>query len=295
MSVRRDRLGKGLGALLGEYLAEPQEGEVRKIALASIVPNPLQPRQEFPAAELEELTNSIRENGLLQPLLVRPSPTAAGRYELVAGERRFRAVTSLGWQEAAAVVREVDDEALLVLALVENLQREALNPLEEAEGYRSLGDRFGMTQEQIAQAVGRERSTVANLLRLLKLPPSIRKLLKEGRLSMGHARALLAIEDPLKAGDLARRAADEGWSVREVEKRAAGRKVAPRNGKHEAAAGDPVLRALEEALREHLATRVHLRGGTKGKGSIEIPFDTTEEFERVFALITGREASEVVG
>jgi ParB family chromosome partitioning protein len=226
---------------------------------------------------------------------VRPSRTEPGRYELVAGERRLRAVTSLGWPEAAAIVRDVDDEALLVLALVENLQREALNPLEEAEGYRSLSERFGMTQEQIARSVGRERSTVANLLRLLKLPPSIRKLLKEGRLSMGHARALLSIEDPLKAGDLARRAADEGWSVREVEKRSAGRKVAPRNGKVEKSAGDPILRALEEALREHLATRVHLRGSSKGKGSIEIPFDSTQEFERVFALITGREASEVVG
>jgi ParB family transcriptional regulator, chromosome partitioning protein len=295
MSARRDRLGKGLGALLGEYLAEPQEGEVRRVPVDSILPNPLQPRQEFPPAELEELANSIRENGLLQPLLVRPSRSGNGKYELVAGERRFRAVSSLGWPEVAAIVREVDDEALLVLALVENLQREALNPLEEAEGYRSLTERFGMTQEQIAQAVGRERSTVANLLRLLKLPPSIRKLLKENRISMGHARALLGIEDPLKAGDLARRAADEGWSVREVEKRSGSRKAATRNGKPDAPPADPVLRALEEALRDHLATRVQLRGVSKGKGSIEIPFDSTEEFERVFALITGREASEVVG
>jgi ParB family chromosome partitioning protein len=295
MSVRRDRLGKGLGALLGEYLAEPQEGEVRKIRLDAIVPNPLQPRQEFPPAELEDLANSIRENGLLQPLLVRPSRAANGRYELVAGERRFRAVSSLGWEEAAAIVRDVDDEALLVLALVENLQREALNPLEEAEGYRSLTERFGMTQEQIARAVGRERSTVANLLRLLKLPPSIRKLLKEGRLSMGHARALLAIEDPIRAGELARRAADEGWSVREVERRSTTRKGPRRGAQSNGAATDPVLRALEEALREHFASRVQLRGLAKGKGSIEIPFDSTEEFERVFALLTGREASEVVG
>ena len=295
MTGRRDRLGKGLGALLGEYLAEPNEGEVRRIRLDSIVPNPLQPRQEFAPAELEELANSIRENGLLQPLLVRPSHSANGQYELVAGERRFRAVTSLGWEEAAAIVREVEDDALLVLALVENLQREALNPLEEAEGYRSLTDRFGMTQEQIARAVGRERSTVANLLRLLKLPPSIRKLLKEGRLSMGHARALLAIEDPVRAGDLAKRAADEGWSVREVEKRSTGRKPQRADAKLNGSTADPVLRALEEALREHLSTRVQLRGGAKGKGSIEIPFDTAEEFERVFALITGREASEVVG
>src|SRR5690606_29872933 len=140
------------------------------------------------------------------------------RWELVAGERRFRAVGLLGWSEVHAVVREVDDEAMLVLALVENLQREALSPLEEAEGYRTLADRFGMTQESIARSVGKDRSTVANFLRLLRLPPSIRRLLEEGRLSMGHARALLAVPDPVRAAQLARRAADEGWPVREVER-----------------------------------------------------------------------------
>jgi ParB family transcriptional regulator, chromosome partitioning protein len=292
---KRDRLGKGLGALLGEYLAEPQEGEIRKLRLESILPNPLQPRQEFSPSELEDLASSIKENGLLQPLLVRPARNSTGRFELVAGERRFRAVSSLGWQEAPAVIRDVDDEALLVLALVENLQREALNPLEEAEGYRALSDRFSMTQEQIARAVGRDRSTVANLLRLLRLPPSIRKLLKENRLSMGHARALLGVEDGVRAAELARRAAEEGWSVREVERRASARKVRRRNPDAGAASTDPVIQALEEALRDHLATRVHLRGLARGKGTIEIPFATAEEFERLFALIAGREASEVVG
>jgi ParB family chromosome partitioning protein len=295
-AAKRDRLGKGLGALLGEYLAEPQEGEIRKLPVAEIVPNPLQPRQEFSASELEDLASSIRENGLLQPLLVRPSRQGPGRFELVAGERRFRAVSSLGWTEVATVIRDVDDEALLVLALVENLQREALNPLDEAEGYRSLAERFSLTQEQIARAVGRDRSTVANLLRLLKLPPSIRKLLKESRLSMGHARALLAVDDPVRAADLARRAADEGWSVREVERRAAARKPRPRGaGVDRPPSGDVVIRALEEALREHLSTRVHLRGLARGKGRIEIPFATAAEFERLFAIIAGREASDVVG
>ena len=202
---------------------------------------------------------------------------------------------SLGWEEVSAIVRDVDDDALLVLALVENLQREALNPLEEAEGYRSLGERFGMTQEQIARAVGRDRSTVTNILRLLKLPPSIRKLLKDGKLSMGHGRALLGVEDPVRAAELARQAAEQGWSVREVEKRAAARKVQGRGRIPDAVSGDPVVRALEEALRDYLATRVQLRGLAKGKGTIEIPFDTTEEFERIFALVVGREASEVVG
>ena len=292
---RKDRLGRGLGALLGDYLAPEAapSGDVRTVAVASILPNPLQPRKEFSEAELEELTSSIRENGLLQPLLVRPA--AAGRYELVAGERRFRAIQRLGWQEAPVVVRKVDDEALLVLALVENLQREELNPLEEAEGYRTLVERFGLTQDEIAVAVGKDRSTVANLIRLLKLPPSIRRLVEAGELSMGHARALLSIEDPARAAELARQAAKDGWSVRDIEKHA--REGAPRTVERpttQAASRDPVVRALEEALRERLATRVQIRAGKKGTGVIEVPFHGSEDFERVFALIAGREASEIV-
>jgi ParB family transcriptional regulator, chromosome partitioning protein len=293
---RKDRLGRGLGALLGDYMDAPADaGEVRRIPVRAVVPNPLQPRQEFSDAELGELAASIRENGLLQPLVVRPSPTTEGRYELVAGERRFRSVQGLGWEDVPVLVRDVDDEALLVLALVENLQREQLNPLEEAEGYQSLIQRFDMTQEEIARAVGKDRSTVANCLRLLKLPVSIRQLLRGGEISMGHARALLGVEDPVRAGDLARQAVKEGWSVREVERRVRGsggstapRKVGP------APVRDPLLRTLEEALRGRLGTRVQIRRGGKGKGVIEVPFHDTEDFERVFALITGVEASEVV-
>jgi len=197
--------------------------------------------------------------------------------------------------EVPVVVREVEDDALLVLALVENLQREELNPIEEAEGYRTLADRFGFTQEEISQAVGKERSTVANLLRLLKLAPSIRRLVESGDLSMGHARALIAIEDPLRAADLARAAVKEGWSVREMERRARG--PVPKGGARAATpagAGDPMVRALEEALRERLATRVHIRGGKKGTGVIEVPFHGSEDFERIFVLLAGREASEIL-
>jgi len=190
----RDRLGKGLGALLGEYLdPETSSGDVHSLPVKSIVPNPVQPRRVFKEGELEELAASIRENGLLQPLVVRPAPGAQGRYELVAGERRLRAVTSLGWPDVAVLVRETSDETLLVLALVENLQREALNPIEEAEGYAALSEQYGMSQSDIAGVVGTDRSTVANLIRLLKLPPSIRRLLEDGSLSMGHARALLCL------------------------------------------------------------------------------------------------------
>ena len=189
---RKDRLGRGLGALLGDYSTAEKApaGDVRSVVISSIFPNPLQPRREFSEAELAELTSSIGENGLLQPLLVRPA--GPGRYELVAGERRLRSVQRLGWQEVPVVVRKVEDESLLVLALVENLQREELNPLEEAEGYRTLTERFGLTQEEVSRAVGKDRSTVANLLRLLKLPPSLRRLLEAGELSVGHARALLS-------------------------------------------------------------------------------------------------------
>jgi ParB family transcriptional regulator, chromosome partitioning protein len=299
VSSRRDRLGKGLGALIGEALGPVQETEVRRLRVDAIVPNPLQPRQEFSEKELEELSESIRQNGLMQPITVRPSRSASANpgYELVAGERRLRAVRRLGWDEVSAVVRDVDDDALLVLALVENLQREALDPLEEAEGFKALQDRFSMTQEEIARAVGRERSTVANLMRLLKLPPSIRKLVKGGKLSMGHARALLGIEDPGRVAELGRRAAEEGWSVREVERRASLKKAERAgNGKQRApSSSDPIVHALEEALRERLSTRVLVRGVARGKGTIEIPFDSDEEFERLFALIAGREASEVVG
>jgi len=299
--MKKDRLGRGLGALLGEYMSEdgrPPDGEVVRVPLKAIVPNPLQPRQEFAPNELEELVSSIRENGLLQPLVVRPSPKSPDRFELVAGERRFRSLQALGWDDAPAMVREVDDETLLVLALVENLQREALNPLEEAEGFQSLIDRFAMTQEEVAQAVGKSRSSVANTLRLLGLPHSVRRLVAAGELSAGHARALLSLDDAVRMAELAKEGVKGGWSVREMERRAkAGRRrTPPARSAPTRAASDPVVRALEEALQERLATRVSIRGGgRKGKGVIEIPFLGTQDFERLFALITGEEASDVLG
>jgi len=303
--ARKQRLGKGLGALLGsDYMAEPSgESDVRTLALDAIAPNPLQPRREFKEDELGELMSSIRENGLLQPLVVRPDPDAPGeRYQLVAGERRFRALSRLKWTEAPAVVRDVDDRTLLVLALVENLQREALGPLEEAEGFQALAEDFGLTQAQIAEAVGKNRATVANTLRLLRLPPSIRRLLEDGELTMGHARALLAVDDPGRLVELGRRAAREGWSVRETEARtrkaAAAAEGAGKGRGHKRTpdpSSDPVLAALQESLREALGTRVRLKGGQSGAGVVEVPFRDPEDFERVFHLLTGREVTEVTG
>jgi len=295
---KKERLGRGLSALLGDYLEEdtPAEaGEVRQLPVGSIRPNPFQPRKEFQPEELNELADSIRQNGLLQPLMVRPAPSGPDRWELVAGERRFRAVSNLGWAEVPAIVREVDDQTLLVLALVENLQREALGPLEEAEGYRVLTDSFGLSQGEIAQAVGKDRSTVANTLRLLQLPPSVRKLVAEGSLTAGHVRPLLGLDDPVRAGDLARRAAREGWSVRQVEKMVKrGRGPEKRKAATGTGAQDPLVQALQEELRNVLGTRVVLRQGRKGRGVIEVPFLSPEDFERVFLLLTGREASSVL-
>ncbi len=293
----KDRLGRGLGALLGDYMtAEPPKGDVQRIPVSSLVPNPQQPRRSFSKAELAELAASIEQNGLLQPLLVRPAPGLDGRYELVAGERRLRAVSSLGWHDVPVVVRDVDDDTLLVLALVENLQREALGPLEEAQGYRALADQYGLTQEEIARSVGKDRSTIANMLRLLRLPVSVRKLVEEGRLSVGHARALLAIDDPLRLADLARSAVRGGWSVREIERQVKKlTKVANTAAATERTSSDPILQALEEELRSVLATRVRIRTANKKEGVIEVPFHDPEDFERLFALMAGREASEIVG
>ena len=290
--MSHDRLGKGLGALLGDYLEpELQPGEVQKLRITSILPNPMQPRRSFVQAELEELAASIAENGLLQPVVVRAA-AGADSYELIAGERRLRAVGILGWDEVPVIVRDASDRTLLVLALVENLQREALNPLEEAEGYASLGEQFDMKQADIAAAVGKDRSTVANLLRLLKLPVSVRRLVERGSLSAGHARALLAVDDPVRVAELGQQAAKEGWSVREVERRVNGTSRKRRKRK-KTATSDPIVKAFESQLRDHFSTRVTIRGEEGRKGSIEIQYHGPEDFERIYELMTGQDSSRV--
>ena len=290
--MSHDRLGKGLGALLGDYLEpELQPGEVQKLRITSILPNPMQPRRSFVQAELEELAASIAENGLLQPVVVRAA-AGADSYELIAGERRLRAVGILGWDEVPVIVRDASDRTLLVLALVENLQREALNPLEEAEGYASLGEQFDMKQADIAAAVGKDRSTVANLLRLLKLPVSVRRLVERGSLSAGHARALLAVDDPVRVAELGQQAAKEGWSVREVERRVNGTSRKKRKRK-QTATSDPIVKAFESQLRDHFSTRVTIRGEGGRKGSIEIQYHGPEDFERIYELMTGQDSSRV--
>ena len=298
-----DRLGRGLGALLGDYMQEPvsagpESDSSTRVPIRAVAANPFQPRRKFQAAELSELAASIRVNGLLQPVLVRRSPS--GRtYQLVAGERRLRAVKLLGWKEIPAQIREVEDRTLLVLALVENIQREDLGPLEEAKAYGVLRDKFGYGQREVAEAVGKSRSTVANVLRLLTLPPSVRRLLEEGTLSMGHGRAILGVDDPVKAADVARQAVSESWSVRETERRVrelAGQdKPRTRTRKDEERERDPAIGALEEVLSDHLGARVGIQWKGRGDGAIRISFRGARELERVFAVVTGKEAAEIVG
>jgi ParB family transcriptional regulator, chromosome partitioning protein len=294
--VKRDRLGRGLGALLGEHLREEPPGGVqaRMVPTSAIAPNPYQPRREFSEQDLADLTASLRENGLLQPIVVRPSPDGSvAKWELVAGERRWRAGMRLGWTEIPAVVKDVDDRTLLVLALVENLQRAQLSALEEAEGYQRLGEEFALTQQQVADVVGKDRSTVANALRLLQLPASVRQLLREGALSAGHARALLGLENDRRIADAARQAADEGWSVRDVEAYVKRARKAPRTpaGERDRDSG---VRALEEELQRVFGTDVKIRQARGRKGRIEIPFYGADDFERIFELLAGQSATDVV-
>jgi ParB family chromosome partitioning protein len=298
-SKSRSRLGKGLGALLGEYLPEEAaEGRsgYRTVPVARIAPNPLQPRREFTEEQLGELEASIRENGLLQPLVVRPATAlspAGAEWELVAGERRWRAVRRLGWSEVPVVVREIDDRTLLVLAIVENVQREDLSPLEEAEGYRRLLEDFGYTQKEVAETVGKDRSTVANLLRLLQLPASVQRMVGEGSLSMGHARALLGLDDERRIADLARATVQKGLSVRAVEEqvrrqRAPSASGAPRSARAPAPA-DPHVRHLEGELQRLLGTAVRIHVARGERGRIEIPFYGSDDFQRVVEVLLGVE------
>lgn len=283
---RPRRLGRGLEALLGTAAPAQQAADLLRLPLSQIRPNPFQPRRDFAPAELAELQASLRANGLLQPVTVRSAPNGAG-YELVAGERRFRAATALGWTEIPALVKEVDDKALLTLALVENLQRSDLNPVEEAEGYLRLQEAFGLSQAQIAEAVGRDRATVANAIRLLALPISVRRMLSEGQLSAGHGRALLSLKDEGSIVAMAREAASNALSVREVERRARDRSPAPRRAAKPGAAStsDGEARRIEDQLRKYFQTDVALVLDGPAKGEIRLRFYSSEDLSRILDLM----------
>ncbi|MEO8276510.1 MAG: ParB/RepB/Spo0J family partition protein [Thermoanaerobaculia bacterium] len=275
MNDKKRGLGRGLSALIAT-----DEG-LRSLAVSQIHPNRLQPRTEFDDSELEELAASIRSQGLIQPLIV--SPTGKGTYTIVAGERRWRAAQRAGLTVVPVVVRQVrDDRELLELALVENLQRSDLNPMEEAEAYRTLQENFGLSQEEIATRVGKARPAVTNTLRLLKLPPAIQDFLRSGRLTAGQVRPLLAISDPDRQQQLAERALQEGLSSRSMEELASGKKAGKKSSKK---TQEPHAGAAAERLTRQLQTRVEIERRGKG-GTIRIHFHSEEELIRLYERIT---------
>ena len=283
------RLGRGLEALLGPTREEAErEGSLTELLVADIKPNPFQPRRDVDPAALEELKSSIKQVGLMQPVVVRPAPNGGGGFELIAGERRLRACQALGWEKIPAVTRDVDDRTVLTLALIENLQRDDLSPVDEARGYERLIAEFFLTQQDVAEAVGRDRSTVANALRLLKLPDAVLAMLHEGQLTVGHARALLGLDDPRVVANLAREAVAQGLSVREVEDRVRGGRMPERRPRLKKGVGPaPEVRRVEDALRRHLGTDVRVSLRAKGKGQLHIAFYSNEDLARLLELILG--------
>src|SRR5438132_973342 len=284
----RRRLGRGLEALLGPTREQAErEGSLVELAIADIRPNPYQPRRDVDPTALDELKASILKAGLLQPVVVRAAPGNGG-YELIAGERRLRACQALGWERIPAVKRDVDDRTVLTLALIENLQRDDLSPVDEARGYERLIAEFSLTQQDVADAVGRDRSTVANALRLLKLPAGVLALLHAGRLSVGHARALLALDDPRAVAAVAKEAVDLGLSVRDVEDRVRGGRAPVRRPRLKQGLGAaPEVRRIEDALRRRLGTDVRVTLRAKGKGQIHLNFYSNDDLARLLELILG--------
>jgi ParB family chromosome partitioning protein len=283
------RLGRGLEALLGTGggLASSDDGALKSIPIAQIAKNPFQPRTEFSQAELAELEESIKATGLLQPIAVRRRPGKDG-FELIAGERRLRAATNLGWKTIPAIIKEVDDKTSLTLALVENLQRADLNPIEEGEGYDKLAKEFGMTQQEIADIVGKDRTTIANMLRVLQLPDSARKHLQNGKLTIGHAKVLLGLEDVDRMRELADESVRNGLTVRALEQRIRSLLQTRKKGSGRPRTTgylSPEAKNIQDRIRRHLQTDVLLNIGTNDRGSLTIQFYSGDDLERLLELM----------
>jgi len=270
----RQALGKGLGALFSTL---PASGDVQQLDVRRLIPNRHQPRQHFDDESLKELAESIRKQGVVQPILVRRNEQ--GGYELIAGERRWRAAQLAGLHTIPAIIKDVSEAQMLQLALIENLQRQDLNPLEAARGYQRLMKQFQLTQDEVSATVGKERSTVANYLRLLTLPDAVKTALGQGALTFGHAKAILSVEAVAAQHQLAQRILDEGLSVRQAE--SAARRV---SGRRRRLLRPGEFADLEERLRQRMGTRVSLRGRTT-KGRIVLHFFSREELERLLELL----------
>jgi len=271
---KRRALGRGLGALIPSTYGSGEARPDAFVPVTAIGPNPMQPRQRFADGGIDELAESIRQKGILQPLLVRRN---GGGFDLIAGERRLRAAQRLGMENVPVLVRDVGDAEMLELALIENIQRENLNPIEEARAYRRLMEEFDLTQEEVAARVGKERSTVANTLRLLQLPATVKAQIEQGELSAGHARALAAAESDAIKVQLAQEVIDRKLTVRQAERLAKQRRAQP-------AAAD--VHAAEQRLTEALGTRVRLLHGRTGSGRIEIQYYSLDELNGLIAKLT---------
>jgi len=277
MTTRHKGLGRGLDALLGGNDRKSKDEEsMREIAVASLQPGRYQPRTRMDEASLAQLADSVRARGVIQPIVVRP--VDGGQYEILAGERRWRAARIAGLERIPAVVREVPDEAALGIGLIENIQREDLNPIEEAAGVQRLIDEFRMTHEQAADAVGRSRSATSNLLRLLKLAKPVQEMLLAGKLEMGHARALLAL-DAARQIEAATRIAARGLSVREAEAQV--QRLARGQGARRRARGDRDVARLEEELSGRLGTTVQIRVARKGRGKLIVHYSSLEQLDEL--------------
>lgn len=283
--MNRKALGRGLGALLSSDRTVDLGAEPSEVDLDSIVPGPMQPRTHFDEAALEGLAESIKTHGIVQPLLVRRRD---GHYELIAGERRWRAARLAGISRVPVIVKEVPDDSLLEIALIENIQRENLNPIEEAHAYKKLIETVGLTQESLASRVGRDRTYITNYLRLLRLPDDVQQLVKEGRLSTGHARTLLSLSDMDLQRRIARQIIDSGLSVRATEQlvqKASEEKPARRSAPQSV---DPNIKAAETKLRRALGTQVKILQAADGRGKVEISFFNTEDLDRIYTLLLPR-------
>ncbi len=275
MPSRKSGLGRGLEALIPKT-----ERTFSIVPIEKIRPNPRQPREHFDEEALASLAASIQEVGLLQPVIVNEDDD--GVYTLVAGERRLRAARKVGLSELPVIIRQGEDDKLLTEALIENLQREDLSVLEEAAAYQQLLDDFSLTHEEVGRRVGKSRSAVTNILRLLQLPASIQGMLERGLLSGGHARALLGLEDRAFCEHVARKAAEEGWSVRQVEDAVRARNRAGEKARTAKVPRPAAIIALEERLQDSLGAPVHIRYGVKKKGKISIEFSSLDDLERIF-------------
>jgi ParB family chromosome partitioning protein len=283
-------LGRGLSALLGEAPAPPDTaspptsvGAQRNLPIEMIEPGPFQPRNAIEPAALQELAESIRIHGLLQPILVRPAPVRPGHYQIIGGERRWRAAQAVPLHEVPVIIRDLDDRQAMAAGLVENLQRQDLGALEEAEGYHRLREEFGMTQEALGQAVGKSRSHVTNTLRLLGLPDRVRELLREGALTAGHARALLTAPDPVA---LALQVVDRGLNVRQTEVLAATKPRANVPDRGPAQAKNQEIAALERDLSAHLGLRVAVKDDG-GSGAVTIRYKDWDQLDALIRLLKG--------